>query len=69
MPGRGQRDPQAGRPEGTQPPQSERESDGRRLPGQSLDPVHGVLTDDGDHRVVRRNDSGQKGISPCRQQS
>ena len=69
MPGRGQRDPQTGHPERAQPPQSESESDGRRLTGQPLDPVHRVLADDGDDRVVRRGKTGQQGISPCCQPS
>ncbi|GHK05339.1 hypothetical protein SY2F82_71360 [Streptomyces sp. Y2F8-2] len=69
MPRRGQRHPQPGHPERAQPPQRERETDGRRLTRQPLHPVHRILTDDGGRGVVRRNKSGQKGISPCGQPS
>ena len=65
MPRRGQRDPQPGHPERPQPPQRERQPDRPRLAGQPLHPVHRVLTDDGEHRVIRRDKSGKKGISPC----
>ena len=51
-------------PERAQPPQRERQSDGPRLTGQTLHPVHGVLAHDGDNGVVRRDKSGKQGISP-----
>ncbi|GLJ89319.1 hypothetical protein GCM10017589_19190 [Streptomyces poonensis] len=65
MPGLGQRHPQPGRAERAQPPQGERETDGPRLPGQPLHPVHGVLPDDREHRVIRWDKSGNQGITPC----
>ncbi|GGW87678.1 hypothetical protein GCM10010320_81360 [Streptomyces caelestis] len=64
MPRRGQRHPQSGRPEPPQPPQRERQPDLARLTRQPLHPVHSVLTDDGEYSVIRRDKSGQKGISP-----
>ncbi|GEC04392.1 hypothetical protein SSP24_20470 [Streptomyces spinoverrucosus] len=64
MPRRRQRDPQPAHPERPQPPQREREPDGRRLTRQPLHPVHGVIAHDGEHGVIRRNKSGKKGISP-----
>ena len=66
MPRRGQRDPQPGHPERPQPPQREREPDRPRLTGQPLHPVHRVLPDDREHRVVRRDKSGQEGHFPMR---
>ncbi len=69
MPRRGQRDPQPFHPERAKPAEGEREPDGPGLTRQPLDPVHRVLTDDGERRVIRRNKSGQKGISPCGQAS
>ncbi len=60
----GQRDAQSGHPERAQPPQRKCESDGRRLARQPFHPVHGVLAHDGEHGVVRRDKSGQQGISP-----
>ncbi|GAB7107434.1 hypothetical protein JCM4814A_57480 [Streptomyces phaeofaciens JCM 4814] len=64
MPRRGQCHPQPGHPQRPQPPEREREPDGPGFAGQSLHPVHGVLTDDGEYGVVRRDKSGQQGISP-----
>lgn len=64
MPGRRQGDPQPRHPERPQPPQREGETDGRRLTRQPLHPVHGVLAHDGENGVVRRDKSGQQGISP-----
>jgi len=35
------------------------------LPGQSGDPVHGVVRHDPLRDVIRRGKSGKQGISPC----
>jgi len=53
VPRRGQRDAKSGRPERPQTPQCEREADGARLTRQSLDPVRGIVLDDGRGGVVR----------------
>ncbi|GAA2204591.1 hypothetical protein GCM10009787_72350 [Streptomyces bangladeshensis] len=64
MPRRRQRHPQPGHPQRAQPPQRERQPDRRGLTGQPLHPVHRVLAHDGEYGVIRRDKSGQKGISP-----
>ncbi|GAA3085687.1 hypothetical protein GCM10010449_06710 [Streptomyces rectiviolaceus] len=69
MPRRGQRDPEPGHPERAQSSEGEREADGPRLAGETFDPVHGVVADHREHRVIRRDKSGKKGISPCCQAS
>ncbi|CAM5740266.1 hypothetical protein SHIRM173S_06496 [Streptomyces hirsutus] len=64
MPRRGQRDPQPGRPERPQPAERQREAHRRGLARQPLHPVHRVVADDGEHGVIRRDKTGEKGISP-----
>jgi hypothetical protein len=69
MAGGRQRHPQARHTERAQTAHGERQADPARLTGQAFDPVHRVLADHGEHRVIRRNKSGQKGVSPSGQAS
>ncbi|GAA3960595.1 hypothetical protein GCM10022384_11520 [Streptomyces marokkonensis] len=64
MPRRGQRDPQPARSQSPQPSQRQRETDRRRFTRQPLHPMYRVFTDNRERGVIRRDHSGNKGISP-----